>query len=434
LQILSLLLIPILGAVIGFSTNVLAIVMIFRPHKAWRVFGIRVPFTPGLMPKEQTELARKIGETLRDNVLTQETLIEAASNTHIVDNIVAMVDTAAEKFVNNPKSIGEMCATLFNRNEDEIAEAAVTYALKGLGMAQNLPAKAADALRGRGDDFRRVIVNIASDAVEKAVKNNKKLGDLIPNRKDTINGIKSLLYANTHRIEPLVRRLLDDPAIDAALRGLTEKLVKANAGGLLGMFVKPGKIYDNIRNGLLEYLASPDGQDNIGDKLAQWLDNLLEMDVADLDLAHKLTRANTENWLDTALHNFQKALTDEHVDKLQAHVHDLIETHSTTIAQKTVDGALALVPAEILANVDYKTHTAAATRGLVGVLAQKAGQHIVGALDIAAIAETKINAFNSKEIENLVLSVTGKHLKWIAMLGGVLGFIIGFLPALMTGF
>lgn len=430
MQILSILLIPILGAVIGFSTNVLAIVMIFRPHKQWRIFGVRVPFTPGLMPKEQAELARKIGETLRDNVLTQETLIEAAGNTHIVENIVAMVDKAAENFVHNPKTLGELCVALFNRSEDEIAQAAASYALKGLGLAQNLPAKAADFLRG--DDFRRVIVNFGADAVEKAAKNNKKLGDLIPNRVATVAAIKSLLKANTHRIEPLARRILDDPATDTALRGLTEKLVKANAGGLLGMFVKPAKIYDNIRNGLLEHLATPEGQAKIGGKLAQWLDNLLEMDVTTLGIADKLTRTNTESWLDAALHNLQKALTNEHVDKLQAHVHALIDTHSPAIAEKAVSGVLALVPAEILANVDYKTHTAAATRKLVGVLAEKAGQHVVGALDIAAIAETKINAFQAKEIESLVLSVAGKHLKWIAMLGGVLGFIIGFLPALIT--
>jgi len=432
MQILSALLIPILGAVIGFSTNVLALVMIFRPHKQWRFLGIRVPFTPGLMVKEHQELARKIGETLRDNVLTKETLVEAASNTHIVDSIIDMVNNAADRFVSNPRTLGELCATLFNRNEDEIAETAAAYALKGLGHTHNmnLAAKAADYLRS--DEFRRIVVNFAAEAVEKAANGDKKLGELIPNRDGIVTAIKSLLQSNAHRIEPLVRRILDDSNTDTALRGLTEKLVKNNAGGLLGLFVKSDKIYDNIRDGLLERLATPEGQAAIAAKIEGWLDNLLEMNITNLNLANKLTHNNVEHWLDTAMLNLQQALTDERLKKLQAHTRDLIDTHSPHLVQKAVGGIMSLVPTKIFANVDYKTHTATATRRLVGVLADKAGQHVVGALDIAAIAEERINAFSSKEIENLVLSVAGKHLKWIALLGGVLGFIIGFMPALLA--
>ena len=48
---LSFLLGPIIGGVIGYSTNWLAIKMMFRPHKAKYIFGMKIPFTPGLMPK-----------------------------------------------------------------------------------------------------------------------------------------------------------------------------------------------------------------------------------------------------------------------------------------------------------------------------------------------------------------------------------------------
>lgn len=48
---LSYLLGPLTGGIIGYFTNWLAIKMMFRPHKAKYIFGMKIPFTPGLMPK-----------------------------------------------------------------------------------------------------------------------------------------------------------------------------------------------------------------------------------------------------------------------------------------------------------------------------------------------------------------------------------------------
>ena len=44
---------PLLGGLIGYITNDIAIRMLFRPHKAKYLFGIHIPFTPGIIPKEK---------------------------------------------------------------------------------------------------------------------------------------------------------------------------------------------------------------------------------------------------------------------------------------------------------------------------------------------------------------------------------------------
>lgn len=49
---------PLLGGVIGCITNDIAIRMLFRPHKAKYVFGVHVPFTPGIIPKEKGREAK----------------------------------------------------------------------------------------------------------------------------------------------------------------------------------------------------------------------------------------------------------------------------------------------------------------------------------------------------------------------------------------
>jgi uncharacterized membrane protein YheB (UPF0754 family) len=65
---------PLLGAVIGYITNALAIKMLFRPLTEKRFFGLRIPLTPGIIPRRREELAESIGRMVSDSLLTEETL------------------------------------------------------------------------------------------------------------------------------------------------------------------------------------------------------------------------------------------------------------------------------------------------------------------------------------------------------------------------
>jgi len=71
---LSFLLGPLTGGVIGYFTNWLAIKMMFRPHRAKHIFGIKIPFTPGLIPKEKGRLAEAIGTSISENLMNREVL------------------------------------------------------------------------------------------------------------------------------------------------------------------------------------------------------------------------------------------------------------------------------------------------------------------------------------------------------------------------
>ncbi|WP_075619918.1 DUF445 domain-containing protein [Paenisporosarcina indica] len=62
-----------IGALIGGFTNHLAIKMLFRPHEARYIGKWRVPFTPGLIPKRRDELAKSMGRTVVEHLLTPET-------------------------------------------------------------------------------------------------------------------------------------------------------------------------------------------------------------------------------------------------------------------------------------------------------------------------------------------------------------------------
>ncbi|PLX86078.1 MAG: DUF445 domain-containing protein [Desulfuromonas sp.] len=63
---------PLLGALIGYVTNYIAIRMLFRPLKPWRICGLRLPLTPGIIPAKRGELARRMGEMVGSHLLTPE--------------------------------------------------------------------------------------------------------------------------------------------------------------------------------------------------------------------------------------------------------------------------------------------------------------------------------------------------------------------------
>ncbi|WP_226580041.1 DUF445 domain-containing protein [Microseira wollei] len=69
---------PILGAIIGYFTNDIAIKMLFRPYRAIYIGKRRLPFTPGLIPANQERLALRVSDTIMGSLLTPDELQKLA--------------------------------------------------------------------------------------------------------------------------------------------------------------------------------------------------------------------------------------------------------------------------------------------------------------------------------------------------------------------
>lgn len=90
---------PLVGAVIGYCTNFIAVKMLFRPLKEVRICGIKVPFTPGIIPKEQGRLAKAIGGVVGNKLLTNDTFREYL----LADEIKNKIRAEVNKFVGTLK-------------------------------------------------------------------------------------------------------------------------------------------------------------------------------------------------------------------------------------------------------------------------------------------------------------------------------------------
>jgi len=65
---------PAIGALVGWVTNRLAILMLFRPRHPVNILGVKIQ---GLIPKRHNELAHRIAETVEQELLTSEDLGKA---------------------------------------------------------------------------------------------------------------------------------------------------------------------------------------------------------------------------------------------------------------------------------------------------------------------------------------------------------------------
>lgn len=53
---------PVIGAVIGYCTNYIAVKMLFKPLNPVKLGNWTLPFTPGIIPKGKARMAKAMGE------------------------------------------------------------------------------------------------------------------------------------------------------------------------------------------------------------------------------------------------------------------------------------------------------------------------------------------------------------------------------------
>lgn len=82
---------PLVGAFIGYLTNKIAIRMLFRPLKAYRFGGMKLPMTPGIIPAKRHQLAHNIGEMVGGHLLTSVEISDALQKESFQDQLLGLI-------------------------------------------------------------------------------------------------------------------------------------------------------------------------------------------------------------------------------------------------------------------------------------------------------------------------------------------------------
>lgn len=78
---------PVVGGIIGYITNDLAIKMLFHPYKPVYIGKFHVPFTPGLIPSQKERIAKALGGVISGQLLNRETILKEALNAETEEKV-----------------------------------------------------------------------------------------------------------------------------------------------------------------------------------------------------------------------------------------------------------------------------------------------------------------------------------------------------------
>ena len=168
---------PLLGGVIGYITNDLAIRMLFRPRKAVYIGKFHVPFTPGLIPSQQGRIAQSIGDVVSSQLLNEETLRQTLLSESTVQKIQEKVRGFLRKLSKDGRRVRELLAKeavrgRVNLNVDELAQK-LSEGLTAKIIESKLGYTVVDSIIGEKMDFinqNRWLSILVDDNAQKSIK------------------------------------------------------------------------------------------------------------------------------------------------------------------------------------------------------------------------------------------------------------------------
>lgn len=108
---------PLIGAGIGYVSNWIAVKMMFRPLHPIKIGKFTLPFTPGIIPKNQPKLAESIGNTISNNLLTDNDLKEVLLSNEVKEYILSNINLSFNKLKENQDSLKNTICKFIKEND-----------------------------------------------------------------------------------------------------------------------------------------------------------------------------------------------------------------------------------------------------------------------------------------------------------------------------
>ena len=229
MQNLDIIIDPIIGTVIGFGTNFIAVKMLFRPYKPVKIGKFILPFTPGVIPKRREKLALALGNAISDQLFTSDDIkkiflsdnvkelvingmIKEITNNDLSIKEILKENISEEKYIYIRKKIAlciskKICDGLINMNIGEV------IATEG---AKSIKEKIRGNFFGNfiSDDFIMSIVGSTGKKVEDYIKENgeekilpyvdKEIEDIM---NKTISNVISISNDSEDNLKDFIERL-----------------------------------------------------------------------------------------------------------------------------------------------------------------------------------------------------------------------------------
>ncbi|HEY9625853.1 MAG TPA: DUF445 family protein [Coleofasciculaceae cyanobacterium] len=392
---------PIVGGIIGYFTNDIAIKMLFRPYRALYIGGKQLPFTPGLIPSNQERLAKRIADTIMGSLLTPDELKNLARKLLQTERIQAAIYWL----------LGLALEQIQGANEEKAVKI-IANILRDL-LGQSLPRLI--KVMARREDFLESQLNQIFDQV------------LLELRLTEAQAVQLSGWLLETVLPPdALRQTLVDFLTDRNIRvideGFREKTsgtywVVANLFGVrntltrLRTYCLDDREQSNAR--IAELVASLGVQDRLKELLQNL--SLQNLPVSTVRQLRKTMRDSVRDYLQLKGSDVLQGLSDS-IDwnNVAALLLNRLRTSdAVTSALEPVSQELALVLERYL------------ERDLEAIVAQA-----IPILNIDQVIIDRVRATSPKDLEMAIQGIVKSELQAIVNLGGVLGLVIGLLQTI----
>ena len=389
---------PVAGAIIGYFTNDIAIKMLFRPYKPIYVGKRQLPFTPGLIPRNQERLAKRIADTIMGSLLTPSELQTLAGRLLQTERVQSAILWLLK--------LGLDQIQLDKEQKTAKILAGILRDLLGESLPRLLKVLA------RREDFLEAQINQIFDQIlldfQLSEDQSRKLSDWL---------LQVVLPPDVLR-QALID-FLTDRNIQIIDEGFREKSsgtywVVANLFGLrntltrLRTFCLDEKDAANVR--LAELILSL----AVRERLRKWLQNvsLQNLPVSTVRQLRKTTRDTVRSYVQERGGELLKGL-GQSID--WENVAALILNRLRNSA--AVTGSLGLISQELALILERYLE-----KDLENIVAQA-----IPILSIDQVIVERVRATSAEELEMTIQGIVKSELQAIVNLGGLLGFIVGLL-------
>lgn len=392
---------PILGGIIGYFTNDIAIKMLFRPYRARTFLGRRIPFTPGLIPSNQERLATKIADTIMRSLLTPEELQKLARRLLQTERMQSAIDWLLRLALDQVKS------------ETQEKTAQILGNILQDTVGQSLPRLL--KVWSRQEDFLEAQVNQIFDQLLLDFRLNDEQAAQVSEW--VFQGVLP-----PDRMRQLIVDFLTDynvQVIDETLRAKTSGTywVVANLFGVrnaltrLRGFCLDEPAQSNAR--IAELMAAL----GVKVRLQTWLKkfSLQELPVSTVRQLRRTLRQTIRDYLRTQGSSLLQGMSSSvNWNKLATQLLNRLQN------SPAVTSSLGLVSSELALILERYLE-----RDLENIVAKT-----IPILDIDQVIVDRVKATSSRDLELAIQGIVRNELQAIVNLGGILGFVIGSFQAI----
>lgn len=248
---------PLIGGIIGYFTNFIAVKMLFRPLKPVKIGNFTLPFTPGIIPKRKDKLAEAIGDAVGHNLFTRQDMQELFENdsvrNSILQGIIAKVERAMDASIEEVAKKFVKEETLQRKKEDitDVLTVKIKNSILELDLGTLIAEGGSSVIKEKfqggmfsfflNDDLIASVAEPIGREVEKYIEAN---GEQIF-RPVVENQLNELLGTNTEQALDLLG--LDMDKLREALNQAYDALVSENIEKLLKQFDIAGTVQKKVQ-------------------------------------------------------------------------------------------------------------------------------------------------------------------------------------------